>query len=89
MYNEDYHPQTSLHHQQPIYHQPPQYPYTQFPTFPSQGESSSNPSNLQNNPTEIENENQKYLLVTQEMINQREEGQLKKGRMHYFCHYSL
>nr|CAD2125094.1 unnamed protein product [Meloidogyne enterolobii] len=27
--------------------------------------------NLQNNLNEIENENQKYLLVTQEMINQR------------------
>ena len=31
--------------------------------------------NLQNNPNEIENEDQKYLLVTQEMINQREQGQ--------------
>uniref|UniRef100_A0A915N3E5 Uncharacterized protein n=1 Tax=Meloidogyne javanica TaxID=6303 RepID=A0A915N3E5_MELJA len=39
-----------------------------------ESESSSMP-NLQNNPNEIENEDQKYLLVTQEMINQREKGQ--------------
>nr|CAD2194193.1 unnamed protein product [Meloidogyne enterolobii] len=75
MYNEDYHPQPSTH-QQPIYHQPPHNPYTHYPTIPSQGESSSMP-NLQNNPNEIENVNQKYLLVTQEMINQRKE---EKGK---------
>jgi len=73
MHNEGYHPHT-WPHQQPIYHQPPHNPSTQFPTIPSQGESSSMP-NLQNNPNEIENEDQKYLLVTQEMINQREQGQ--------------
>ncbi|CAK5073906.1 unnamed protein product [Meloidogyne enterolobii] len=77
MYNEDYHPQPSTH-QQPIYHQPPHNPYTHYPTIPSQGESSSMP-NLQNNPNEIENVNQKYLLVTQEMINQRKEGQFFLG----------
>uniref|UniRef100_A0A915NIB0 Uncharacterized protein n=1 Tax=Meloidogyne floridensis TaxID=298350 RepID=A0A915NIB0_9BILA len=71
MHNEGYHPHT-WPHQQPIYHQPPHNPSTQFPTIPSQGESSSMP-NLQNNPNEIENEDQKYLLVTQEMINQREQ----------------
>jgi len=38
--------------------------------------------NLQNNLNEIENENQKYLLVTQEMINQRKGGQFRIGFGH-------
>uniref|UniRef100_A0A915P0Y0 Galectin n=1 Tax=Meloidogyne floridensis TaxID=298350 RepID=A0A915P0Y0_9BILA len=73
--NEDYHHQTS-------FHQPSLYPFTQFPTIPSQGESSSMP-NLQNNPNEIENENQKYLLVTREMINQREQEKQKYNAIEY------
>uniref|UniRef100_A0A915P768 Uncharacterized protein n=1 Tax=Meloidogyne floridensis TaxID=298350 RepID=A0A915P768_9BILA len=81
MHNQDYHFRTSLH-QQPIYHQPLHNPSTQFPTIPSQGESSSMP-NLQNNPNEIEDEDQKYLLVTQEMINQREKEKGKYNVLKY------
>uniref|UniRef100_A0A915LWR2 Uncharacterized protein n=1 Tax=Meloidogyne javanica TaxID=6303 RepID=A0A915LWR2_MELJA len=47
-----------------------------------QGESSSMP-NLQNNPNEIEDEDQKYLLVTQEMINQREKEKGKYNVLKY------